>query len=514
VRVLDAHGNGADGVEVVWTVVEGDGSVDPGSSTTDGAGNASTSWTVGQTAGENTLRAEVADLDPVMFTATGGGGAPFALAKVSGDQEEGVPGSAVELVVRVTDEFGNPVRAVSVTWSVTEGGGAADPGTVNTDEAGQAETTWRFAGDPGEHRLEATVQGLDAAIFTADVHGYEALTAGPEHTCGLSTAGAAYCWGQGEFGQLGDGTFESRTTPVAVAGGLSFVSLSAGFTHTCGVADDGTAYCWGWSDEGELGTGSVSQSPVPLAVAGGLAFAAIAAGEEHTCALRADGTAYCWGSGDSGQLGHGSNSSTNVPEPVEGDLAFEAIAVGSNHSCALATDGTPYCWGSDTGTDVPVPVAIDAALVSISASVHFTCGIATDGAGYCWGIGGPGPAFDAPSNWGTQDPTELPGGRTFASLSTAGWHACGVTTVGDTFCRWWNYAGQLGDGSTTDSVDDLTQVAGGHAFTSVAAGFGHTCAMTADGSAYCWGSGSVGQLGTGSETSSPTPVRVGGPPGQ
>jgi alpha-tubulin suppressor-like RCC1 family protein len=86
------------------------------------------------------------------------------------------------------------------------------------------------------------------------------------HTCGVTTAGAAYCWGLNNFGQLGDNSTTNRTSPVAVTGGLSFAAVSAGGQHTCGVTTAGTAYCWGSNSSGQLGNGTTITNLVPVRV--------------------------------------------------------------------------------------------------------------------------------------------------------------------------------------------------------------------------------------------------------
>jgi Regulator of Chromosome Condensation (RCC1) repeat protein len=113
---------------------------------------------------------------------------------------------------------------------------------------------------------------------------FSALATGGGHTCGLTSAGAAYCWGSNNFGQRGDGSPPDRTTPVAVAGGLSFSALVAGARHTCALTSAGLAYCWGQGGFGQLGDGSQSTArTTPVAVAGGLSFSALTAGGFYTC---------------------------------------------------------------------------------------------------------------------------------------------------------------------------------------------------------------------------------------
>lgn len=85
---------------------------------------------------------------------------------------------------------------------------------------------------------------------------FASLTAGEEHTCGLTSSGAAYCWGFNVYGQLGRGDTLSASVPVLVAGGLTFISLTAGGGHTCGLESSGAAYCWGDNYSGQLGIGA------------------------------------------------------------------------------------------------------------------------------------------------------------------------------------------------------------------------------------------------------------------
>jgi alpha-tubulin suppressor-like RCC1 family protein len=85
--------------------------------------------------------------------------------------------------------------------------------------------------------------------------------------CGVTTAGAGYCWGWNIYGQLGDGTTTSSTTPIAVSGGLTFGAVSGGNLHSCALTPRRVAYCWGHNAYGELGNGTTSATDVPVPVA-------------------------------------------------------------------------------------------------------------------------------------------------------------------------------------------------------------------------------------------------------
>jgi len=186
------------------------------------------------------------------------------------------------------------------------------------------------------------------------------------HTCGLTTGGAAYCWGDNFAGQLGNGSTTSSSVPVAVTGGLTFSAINAGRFHACGLTAGGAASCWGANSDGQLGDNTTTSRLAPVPVNGGLAFVTLAGGHYHTCGVTTGGAAYCWGWNDAGGLGDGTFTSKLAPVAVTGGLSFTAVSSGYGHTCGLATTGTTYCWGynafaqlgvgNSIGTNVPVKV--------------------------------------------------------------------------------------------------------------------------------------------------------------
>src|SRR2546422_9970632 len=98
-----------------------------------------------------------------------------------------------------------------------------------------------------------------------------------------------------------------------VAGGLSFVTVSASFQYACGLTTGGAAYCWGGNVRGQLGSGLGTDSTSPVPVAGGLIFKSLTTGDGHACALPTDGVAYSWGRGSYAQVGLGSAARTPTP---------------------------------------------------------------------------------------------------------------------------------------------------------------------------------------------------------
>jgi alpha-tubulin suppressor-like RCC1 family protein len=187
------------------------------------------------------------------------------------------------------------------------------------------------------------------------------VIAGASHTCGATTDNRGYCWGDNGFGQLGDGTRTRRSKPALIAGGLAFRQVVPGGGvffesgdesivddgHTCGLTTADKAYCWGLkvADNGTSGKDNLT----PVEVPGGRRYRFINTGVLHACAVTLSDVVFCWGDNGEGQLGVGSGTSnSSSPVRVAGALAFSAVSTGTlgYHNCAwTTTDHRAYCWG-------------------------------------------------------------------------------------------------------------------------------------------------------------------------
>ncbi len=438
------------------------------------------------------------------------------------------------VTVTAADDAGNPVTASTVEITITltaNATGANLSGTAITDAiSGVATFPYLSINRAGAgYTLTASATGLTSATsstfsVTAPITGpFTSVSIGGDAACGVTTAGAGYCWGNNSIGQLGNLTTTNSAAPGAIAGGLTFGSVSVGSLQafSCGLTTAGAAYCWGYNEYGQLGNGTFTSSMSPSAVTGNLTFTSLSAGDGgQACALAAGGAAYCWGYNGSGQLGVTSIAYSSSPVAVSGGLSFAMINAGENgQTCGVTTAGAGYCWGFNTSgqlgigtlTNINVPTAVSGGLVfkSINAGFSSSCGITTAGAAYCWGDNTYGELGNG-SNVASTVPVAVTGGLTFSSVSVGDAYACGLATSGAIYCWGYNTEGQLGNGTTTQSSAPVA-LFGGLTFASVSAGYASACAVTPGGAAYCWGNGASGQLGNQSLSTPLTPVLVSTP---
>ena len=354
-----------------------------------------------------------------------------------------------------------------------------------------------------------TNSSVPVSVNTAGVLAGKTITqvaAGYDSACAVTSEGKVACWGANLSGQLGNGTTTNSSVPVlvntsGVLAGKTVTEVSVGSSSTsgssatgssaCARTSEGKVVCWGANTHGQLGNGTTTNSSVPVlvnttGVLAGKSVTEVSVGSSSAtgtsaCARTSEGKAVCWGANTYGQLGNGTTTNSSVPVSVNtaGVLAGKTItqvSVGAALGCAVTSEGKVTCWGGNisgqlgngTTTNSSVPVSVNTAgvlagktVTQVSAGTSFSCALTSEGKAVCWG---------------------------------------------------YNQTGQLGIGTTTNSSIPVSVstagVLAGKTITQVSAGAGLACAVTSEGTANCWGYNYWGQLGNGSTTNSSVPVTV------
>jgi alpha-tubulin suppressor-like RCC1 family protein len=371
-------------------------------------------------------------------------------------------------------------------------------------------------------------------VAVKNLSGVVAISAGTNYACAITSSGRGYCWGDDTYGQLGNNHYGAgvrSNVPVAVVNASSvavsdLVGISAGGSTTCGLRRTLKLVCWGRADDAQLGDGTtIGSAPRPYAgsdVSGSNTYVSVSVGSRHVCAVASSSGVWCWGDNSNKQLGVGGNLFWSAT-PVAASAAAIEVAARYQYTCGLEDDGTVKCWGwtgydvlgapSASDTFTPVTVTGIASAVGIGPSsnhgVH-TCAVLADGTAKCWGANDQGQLGKGSTSVSEQTPVAVSGLSGAVQISVGFQHSCALLSSGGAKCWGNNDYWELGSTSTSPdpSATAVDSFSVGPRAVAIEAGSSHTCAVTADAAAMCWGSNGSGRLGNGSTTNSPIPVRV------
>jgi len=461
---------------------------------------------------------------------------------------------SADLSLRIVAADGRVVTGALVSWA------SSDPSvldvTATAPDAGDSFDSLSArlrvrvrARQIGDVQVSATIEeggALRRTVLSRPINvqaRWISVSAGYQHSCGVTVTNDAYCWGGG-LRLLGNGSSAGSPVPARVVGSLPFANVSAGWEHSCGTLLDGLMYCWGYNPFGALGSGARADQLAPGAVAFGPRFRSFRAGFGYTCGVSDINTAVCWGDNSSGQLssdavdscGATPASCSLVPVVVRtssgAPFVVSTVSAGEKSTCAIDPSGSAYCWGDNSlgtlGTGdqlasaVPVAVASTEEFRSVSVGGFHACAIGVDGRAWCWGtnlFGELGSQAATESCEGfpcATRPVLVSTDLSFREISVRGRSSCAIATTGDAWCWGLNDHGQLGS-TTTESCAGRAcstrplRVDGGLSFESISVGKAHACGVASNGGAYCWGQYLDGALGitTGSDVS--RPMRVASP---
>ena len=250
-------------------------------------------------------------------------------------------------------------------------------------------TSWNLGATP-------TPLANDTAVGTVGTGG--------SHFCGVNASHQIWCWGEYAAGVRGDSiapaTRDSFAVPSKVAGGLSWSAVASGMDHSCGLTTGGAVYCWGLAtqvgiaDTGAYASFASSSCGVsfggsgrcawtPLAVTGVPSSVALASAGSTTCAISSSYNLWCWG-----YVGPVAGNAGQVPGEQPLSIVPTKISVGSGGGyCVVSSAGDVYC-----GTFGGSPGLLQGGLKfsDVSAGSNHACGIGTTGLLFCWGQNGSG----------------------------------------------------------------------------------------------------------------------------
>jgi alpha-tubulin suppressor-like RCC1 family protein len=307
--------------------------------------------------------------------------------------------------------------------------------------------------------------------------------------------------------------------------------LGVGRAHACARFEDGTVRCWGSDHAGQLGSEGLAQARRPDWA---VSYVQFDLGHEHGCGVRDDGTVWCFGANDFGQLGSGDFVSQRETQVVSLSDAAE-VSVGENHSCARDNGGKVQCWGRNDLGQLGSGTAPKAQLASARAPVRgnlrarpalisgvndatrihvdgdHTCVARGNGETLCFGPeeyplpdsiedpGEPGPVADrykALTEASSRTAVAVTGLTDVAQIACAGDLSCARKHDGTVWCWGAGTRGQLGDGGTGNKFAPV-QVEGVARAVTLGLGDGFACVVDQTGAVWCWGSNEHGRLGRG-----------------
>ena len=337
----------------------------------------------------------------------------------------------------------------------------------------------------------------------------------------IHTDGTLWAWGSNEYGQLGNGTFNSSLVPIQVSTETTFTMISAK-GHVAALKQDGTLWAWGLNMFGQLGNGTTNNNNAITQVGTDADWVQVAVGHGNTVTIKADGT--LWGCGYNWQH-QIYNDGTEAPTPmvtqmmqIGTDTNWQTIAVGDFHIMALKTDGSLWVWGSNSGgqcgqvpfsaeVNQPTQIGTDA-WREIAAGSFSSYGIKQDGTLWAWGNNGTGAVGIGPTDSIiVQQPVQVGTDNNWDHIYARANTAFGQKTNGELYGWGYNIWSNLGIG-TNENMYLPTLIPDGPEYSMIFTSYENNAAFKNDGTLWLWGNNPDGRLGLGNTGTQPVPVQL------
>lgn len=358
------------------------------------------------------------------------------------------------------------------------------------------------------------------------------VSSGTAYTVAIATNGTLWAWGANNKGQLGDGSYSNRNTPVQIGTANNWVDVSAGDSFTIALRSSGvlansnTLWTWGDNFDGQLGLGTsgiFAGKNTPTQVGTNTKWVQISAGSSHVMAINDSGTLlnpnirtlWGWGLNNAGQLGNGVTGEELIPVQIGTATDWGKVVVGDWYSIAQKVDGRLFAWGNNefgqlglnttTTTTIRTQIGTDTDWSSnITAARSQTLAIKNNGTLWAWGQNTYG-QLGTGNTANSLLPIQIGVDTNWSKVDAGDDHTIALKNNGDTYTWGQNIGGQLGIGTTTATL--VRNIIGG-SYVTISASWRNTIAIRNDGTLNSWGYNQDGQLGNGTTTNTyiPTPI--------
>jgi alpha-tubulin suppressor-like RCC1 family protein len=293
----------------------------------------------------------------------------------------------------------SPVQTIAggTNWKQVASGYAERSAAIKTDG-----TLWLWGDNTNGELGDNTIVKKSSPIqVVGSATNWKQVALGYLHTAAIKTDGTLWTWGDNTYGELGDNTIVKKSSPVqTISGGTNWKQVTLGYLNNAAIKTNGTLWTWGDNTWGQLGDNTIVSKSSPVqTIAGGTNWKQVASGKLHVGAIKTDGTLWMWGyNGNYGELGD--NTVVNKSSPVQtiaGGTNWKQISCGFSVSVAIKTDGTLWSWGynfygslgDNTNVNKSSPVQTISGGTNwkqVACGASHTAAIKTDGTLWTWGV--------------------------------------------------------------------------------------------------------------------------------